>query len=117
MYFFSVLGGGILQSLTHLHEPSMFISSAAGVYGVAIVYSVYFPDRFLIWNGLKIKYLIWFSSFGAVISLFFESPGWSSLGGIVVGAIYARVTREKYALRSQEVQVEGPTFPQDWPME
>ena len=104
LYLLAVLGGGILQSLTHLHEPSMFISSSAGVYGVAIVYSIYFPDRFLIWDRVKIKYLIWFSSFSVVISLFFEYPGWSTLGGIIVGAAYVWVTREKYARHSQQVQ-------------
>ncbi len=86
LYFGSTFAGAICLLIVNSME--MFVNSTAGVYGVAVLFAILFPNRFIFWSRLKVKYIIWFFAFAVMVSPLLGFPDWRSFGAIIFGVGY-----------------------------
>ncbi len=87
-YATSVICGAILFTIADFNYDGFYIGAVGGVYGVAMIYSIIFPNSFVLWHRLKVKFIIWLFAFTAILACILGSPQWVPVGGILAGTFF-----------------------------
>jgi len=104
LYLASTFAGAICIIIVNSME--LYVNSTAGVYGVAIIFAILFPNRFIFWSRFKVKYIIWFLVSTVLVSPLLGFPDWRSFGGIIFGVVYGLWKKKKRGIDQQDEDFE-----------